>query len=452
MAAEYKDSTSLTVKTENNINNFFYYGLLAYTVIFFSQIGGRIPILGAVRVELLSGSFLLFCIFYKIFNREFEVETNPVNKAAFFFLSACFITIPFAYYKSYSIEIFIRLLKFFAIYIMIVAGIQSEKQLKGFIWIYVLVVAYIFTDAFSYAIRGMHIRYNSGAMRLFGFGIFAHPNGLGGLIAGSLPFFYYLMKSQRAWLKKSFLVVLILIGLRTIMYTNSRTAFVGVVAFGLCLFLFSKKKLRMIAFIIISGILVWHFAPSETKERFLSLKEANRYVQGTDDGSDAMGNRIQLIKNSFKIFLRYPITGAGVGNFFTINGHENDMWLPAHNQYLQMLSETGIIGSFAFIFLIVAISRNLNESFRIIYEKKMEDSFLHYLTISVSVFLLLRLVIGLFGDELYDNCWWIAGGLSLVIVRILSNYDDRISDNSIVCDSKDKQPVAQINTVGNNNV
>jgi len=190
------------MEKENTKNSFFYYALLVYTIIFFTQIGGRIPILGAIRIELLFGAFLLFCIFLKIFNGEFEVDSNPVNKAAFLFLLACFITIPFAYYKSYSFEVFIKLLKYFSIYIMIVYGVRTEKQLKGFVWIYVLVVAYIFTDAFSYAIRGMHIRYNSGAMRLFGFGIFAHPNGLGGLIAGSLPFFYYLMKSEKSWVKR----------------------------------------------------------------------------------------------------------------------------------------------------------------------------------------------------------------------------------------------------------
>jgi O-antigen ligase len=410
-------SQALPHKDKNKI---LYYCLLAYTIIFYSQIGGRIPVLGTIRIELLVGSIILILIFLKVNKGTIKIKKNQINLAATFFLVACFITIPFAYYKTYSFEIFIRLLKFFSIYLMIIFGIDNEKQLKGFIWIYVLLIAYIFSESFFYAIQGMHIRYNSGAMRLFGPpGLFGHPNSLGGVTAANLPFFYFLFKHEKSWIIKMFLLILLGIAMRVIMYTNSRTAFVGLIAFGPLLWLFSKNKVVITVLLLLSCIVLWQIASPETKQRFLTLKKTDEYISGHGDNRDAMSNRVLLLKNSLKVFLEYPITGVGVGNFITISGLQYNIWLPTHNLYTQALSETGIVGSLSFVLLIIFIIKNLNEAKKIIYQKKLNETFSSSMLTSVKIFLILRLVVGLFGDDLYDNYWWIAGGLSVVILNIL---------------------------------
>ena len=132
--------------------------------------------------------------------------------------------------------------KFATIYLFILSAIDDEQKLKGFIWIYTLVVCFIFCEAFSNGIRGINIRYNSGAMRLFGPpGYFGHPNGLGGLTAASLPFLYYLIAYYKPLKIRICLIGLMLIALRVIMYTNSRTAFVGTVTFFMLIRIYSKK-------------------------------------------------------------------------------------------------------------------------------------------------------------------------------------------------------------------
>jgi O-antigen ligase len=401
-------------------NKFLYYCLLAYTIIFYSQIGGRIPVLGTIRIELLVGSIILILIFLKVNKGTIKIKKNRVSLAATFFLVACFITIPFAYYKTYSFEIFIRLLKFFAIYLMIIFGIQSEKQLKGFIWIYILMIAFIFTESFFYAIQGLHIRYNSGAMRLFGPpGLFGHPNSLGGVTAANLPFLYFLFNYEKSRIRKLLLFALMVIAIRVIMYTNSRTAFIGFISFIPLVWLFSKNKLVVTIVILLSCMLLWQFAPPETKQRFLTLKKTEQYISGQGDNKDAMGYRLLLLKNSFNLFLEFPITGVGIGNFISISGWRYNIWLPTHNLYTQALSETGIVGSLSFMLLIIFIIKNLNEAKKIIYQKKLHETFSSSMLTSVKIFLILRLVVGLFGDDLYDNYWWIAGGLSVVILNIV---------------------------------
>lgn len=408
------------VKEKNSI---IHYLSLAYVIIFYSQIGERIPALGVIRIELIIGLLIILLIFFKIFKGEVRFKKNQTNTAALLFLGACLITVPFAYYMGNSVEIFIRLIKFFCIYLMIIFGISTEKDLKRFIWIYVLMISFVFTESFFYAIQGLHIRWNSGAMRLFGPpGLFGHPNSLGGVTVASLPFFFFLARAEKSWIVKILLLTLTLTAIRVIMYTNSRTAFIGLIGFGIIFWLFSKRKLPILVLTLVSGFLLWQIAPPETLERFLSLGRAGEYIANHSVGQDAMGNRLNLLVNSFTVFLENPITGVGVGNFIIINGSRFNMWLPTHNLYTQVLCETGLIGFICFAVLIVLIFRNLHQASRLIYEVGLEGSLIHNILLAVKVFLILRLLVGLFGDDLYDNYWWIAGGLSVVVLDLLKQH------------------------------
>jgi putative inorganic carbon (hco3(-)) transporter len=403
-------------------NRSLYHLLLFYTFIFYSQIGGRVPFIGAVRIELIIGCLILILALFKVKSKDVRIPNNNLNMVAIWFLIVCILTIPFAYYRSYSIDIFFRLLKFFSIYLMLIVGIVSEKQLRGFIWVYILMIAFIFTESFIYAIQGINIHYNSGAMRLFGVtGLFAHPNSLGGVTAANLPFLYFLSKAQKSVVIKLFMLFLILIAIRVVMYTNSRTAFMGVLGFMILFWLYSKRKVVTTGILIASIFVIWLIAPAETKERFLSLEQASSYITNESDGQDAMGNRMILLKHSIDIFLEYPITGVGLGNFYSLSGERYNIWLPTHNLYTQILSETGIIGAIAFFCLIFQIFKNLNRAKRIVHVEGIENTFLSYMLSAVKAFLILRLIIGLFGDDLYENYWWIAGGLSVVLLKLLEH-------------------------------
>lgn len=422
-----------TIKNKED-NTLLYYLLLAYTIIFYSQLGGRIPALEAFRIELVIGGLILCLILFKVITGSIKLLNYSLNYAALLFLAACLLTIPFSWYKSYSIDIFIRLLKFFAIYVMILFGVRTEKQLKGFIWVYILCIAFIFCESFFYAIQGLHIRYNSGAMRLFGPpGLYGHPNSLGGVTAASLPFFYFMIRSKKSLTIKIFLIALILIALRVVMYTNSRTAFVGVISFFVLVWLFSRKKILSAIIISIVCLSIWQFTPDEAKERLFSLKEAPSYIQGEIEGGDAMSNRMELIKIAIDIFREYPLTGVGIGNFIGYAGTHYNMWLVTHNLYTQILSETGIIGAIAFILLIIYIFRNLRESERTIKTNNISNTFLINMTVATYAFLILRLFIGLFGDDLYENYWWISGGLSVVILKLVRETSENLQLSKNIC-------------------
>ena len=400
------------------------YGLLLYIIIFYSQIGSRIPSLGFFRIELIVGAILILFAISKIITGETKFKENRLNTAALFFLLAAFITIPFAAWRTLAFETFIRFLKFFAIYLMIITAINNEKKLKVFIYIYLGLICLIFVEPFLLSLQGKGYVFNNHMWRLAGVtGYFAHPNQLGGVTSANLPFFYFLMKYEKSKVLKIVYLALIIVSLWVVMLTQSRTGFIGVFAAGFFIWIFSKNKFVSLIIIILCFVLMWHFAPQETKDRFSSFRDTDEVITGTYTEREAgsMAARWTLMKHGWTVFVEQPIIGVGLDNFKVLSLRRWGHWIPPHNTYLQALAEMGIIGFIAFFSVIIASFKNLNETKRIISEINDENSFLHYTIMAVTVYLLVRLVVSFFGIELYDNYWWVAGGLSLVLLRIARN-------------------------------
>lgn len=419
------------ISDQEDSRNILFYGLLVYSFIYYSQIGSRIPVLGKIRIELLVGIFNLCIYILYYFQGRIDTQKNPLNKYCFLFLAIIVITIPFALNKTIALNDFVLVFKSFTIFLIITGGITSHKQLKIFIYLYLILICWLYIEPFVLSLRGMGFRYNNHMMRLFGVtGAFAHPNSLGSIASSGFPFFYYLFLLTDKLKLKLFYIALIIIGIRVVMLTQSRTAFVSVAAFAFFVWIYSKKKIGMAVFFIICMIVTWQFASEETKSRFETLGNATEVIT-TDNVDDAvlehgsMAARWRLIHRSFSIFLENPIIGVGIGNFVVASYRKYDKWFPTHNLYTQILAELGIIGFLLFALIILTTTRNLNKARAILKEISEEETFLDYMAMAVKIFLFMRLVVGLFGHDLYYNYWWLSGGLSIVILTICSKKKEQ---------------------------
>ena len=94
-----------------------------------------------------------------------------------------------------------------------------------------------------------------------------------------------------------------------------------------------------------------------------------------------------LWRDSFKIFLKYPVTGSGISTFpnafenvYTMEFKHFDVrsnYDNAHSNFVQILCTMGIIGITAYLLL---LSRTLIISFKSIFSKKLSSSQkLHYI-------------------------------------------------------------------------
>jgi hypothetical protein len=87
---------------------------------------------------------------------------------------------------------------------------------------------------------------------------------------------------------------------------------------------------------------------------------------------DAIAIRAEMARAAFRLFSTEPLLGIGVGQFFERSGdfirdptvhalyaHEN-----AHNNFLQVLAETGLVGFTAFVWLLVGAGRAIARTLR----------------------------------------------------------------------------------------
>jgi O-antigen ligase len=415
----------MMVNKETYNSKFLFFGLILYSVIFYTQIGSRLPFLAPFRVEFMVGAVILAVIFFDVVSGKIRLNENKVNYAAIIFFAICAVSVLFAYVKSRALAEYISLLKFFSIYLMIISCIGIEKRLKIFFYIYLSMISLLFVEPFLLSLNGEGFRFNNHMMRLYGVtGFFAHPNQLGGITSANLPFFYYMFLFNKNMTLKIVLLLLIAIAIYVVMLTQSRTAFVGVIVFAFFVWWSSKHKMFFVLVLLILSAIGWQVAPEETKGRFSTLGKMIE-VAGSEEGAYAgnkelgsLGSRMLLLKRSLIVFSEKPFIGVGIGCYASVSGQRWNSWFPTHNLYTQALSEIGLIGTLSFGYVLFCIIKNITKAIKIM-EKNEDRQFVFYLVSSLYMFLLIRLIIGFFGHDLYRNWWWVAAGFSVVSLRIL---------------------------------
>lgn len=408
--------------------DFLYYGLLAYLVLFYSQLAGRYPFLAPFRLEFLLGAILSVLSVVRIARGEVECEENKINGAILLLFAFVVFTIPFAFVKSRALTYFIMVVKYAAVYLMIIVSLDSEKKLKGFIGVYLVMQGLIFVEPFILSLFGRGFIYNNYMMRLSGVtNMFAHPNQLAMVTCTSLPFFFYLGMHFKSKKMKVACFVLMGIALRVIMLTQSRTGFLGVLTFGFLVWFLSKKKTRVLILSAVCLVVIWQVAPQQTKDRFLTFFQTSRVLtQGRSAlGSDkeahalaSMVSRWELSKQAVGFFIDNPLIGVGFGCYGSYSGRTTGSWFPPHNTYLQMLAETGIVGTSLFLWIVFQTLKNLLGARKRLIEMKEQDSFLFVVSSAVLTYYVIYLIISIFGIELYSNFWWLTAGLSVALLRI----------------------------------
>jgi O-antigen ligase len=209
------------------------------------------------------------------------------------------------------------------------------------------------------------------------------------------------------------------------MLTASRTAYVGLLILVLLLFMYSKKKARFIAVTCFLAIVLSASVPSMYKDRFISLKEVTTTIAGNEEPNGSVGGRWDLIRDAWLVFLKYPLFGCGMDSFKRIPFDEKPYRTigETHNLLMQVLAETGLVGLFAFVFLLSNIWRILASTKRALSTMNEGTKYLNVLVETLQIIFLMKLLIGLIGQHsLYSNIWWFLGGLTVIAARLTKEF------------------------------
>ncbi|HEY5587997.1 MAG TPA: O-antigen ligase family protein [Candidatus Paceibacterota bacterium] len=386
------------------------------------------------KLKLILPIFILFSIITsKIVSKRININKLYLLwvMSAFGMLLSCInsvnMLISFKFLRDYSI----------ALFIMIFFSISLKTTLKGVtLQKYICVVCMIFTimplvlkdtyfnllnllfsdSAIQDITIGVNSGRNSGILRFFGNDAFVLSVGLGIVI--------FILMENKNLIKNSILVLMFSL---SILLTGSRAMFISSLA-SLFFILFLRnnnnikkifKTVIVIIFLItIMSLLITNFFP-----------EALGIFSRFENGSESIYTRSILYGYSWQLFLNRPILGNGINTFLSLTYIEPSMIENTfvHNVILQLLAETGIVGT---ILIITPFFVTWGKTVRILHKKincVSDKNIIKYLSISLyvqTIFLLYFIT----GNPIYDYNLLL---IYFMFITIPININNRFMNNKL---------------------
>ena len=362
---------------ESSKEKFIFYSFptILFSLIPFFLILG--PLFADFSVSLISLLFLIYC--FK--NKNFSYFNN---KYFFFFIFFWVYLIFNSLINNFNLDS-LKISFFYFRYGVFVVAVsifldEDNKFIKYFFYCIFTCFTVLVLDGFYEYLVGENIlgREISGS-RISSF--FGEEKILGSYLSRLWPIFFGL--STIFFKKKNklfYLLILIFILSEALIFlSGDRTAFFYINLSAIFVILFSHKlfKLRLMTLLMsILLLVIISFINPTAKERVFdkTLKQMNLYQTNLNDESNQEGINIFTKMHThhyitaFRMFLDNNILGVGVKNFRNFCTEKKYVfsrsWLSdknniklscsshPHNSYLQILSETGIIG-FAFLIIIL---------------------------------------------------------------------------------------------------
>ena len=420
-------STSLTYSDdtkgfEGNIGADFlmsFYMFLVWVFILMGRPQDFFPFLIPFRLALVFAFITLAAMLLS--NKKISIadlfQISGCKKYTFFYL-IMILGIPFAYHRgvafNYVFQVYLNNMLFFFIFLY---HVDSFEKLKATVFVICLC-------ALLYSV--LSLISGAFAQGRFGYGTMYDPNDLAYLLVSLFPLCIYFTTNNKAFFKKIIAIVTIALSILTVLYTGSRGGFLGLVAvfpFILFMKIGGIKRSYKLTFIIGLAILCILYGSKIDTERYMTITEI-----GDDyNVSDEFG-RFQIWKRALGFILSNPVTGVGVNCFSMAIGYgreaegEIPKWQVAHNSYMQVAAEIGLVGFFIFILLII----NSLKSF--VHFTKINTTNNELLQLnSLSQVILLgfigHLVCAFFLTQAYSILFTLFFALSAVVKKLYSNFE-----------------------------
>jgi O-antigen ligase len=210
----------------------------------------------------------------------------------------------------------------------------------------------------------------------------------------------------------------LLLVLASIVFTYSRGALValGVVALLLIVWL----KLRRVVILGAVALLILPFAlPREYIERASTFGQVFGILRGEMPQDFAIRGRLSEVTSAAMMFRDAPLVGVGYGNFelhypryardLALDGRNTDR--AAHNLYLEIAAETGIVGLLVFCLLLGYAAHGVWRAHRRLEQEDEPD--VSRLLVGFGIGLVGYLTGSLFLHLSYPRYFWLLIGISL---------------------------------------
>ena len=266
-------------------------------------------------------------------------------------------------------------LKAILLFWLVANNIRSDKDLKVvLISLFLgLVLQVIVTTALNAdpSLTGLFLKYKIGVAADFeqtydanmfvrSGGTFGNANHLGRYLGLLLPIAYMLLVTRTCRGFTLITLVAAMIGTFAIIYAMSRSAWAGITVSILVMI----PLLLQHRFLTFRSLFVLMIGAGIGSLLMFAFKDIIWARLTMDDHGSAM-TRITTAKVAFRMIQDYPFVGCGINNYAAVL---NDYWIgedtftnkaAVHNNYLLYMTEIGILGFTAFLWVLIAFARRI---------------------------------------------------------------------------------------------
>ena len=437
-----KNTNEKIIDNYPHVSHIVTFLLFVYVFNHYMELGTRIELLGKIRFEWILG--LLLTVFGIFTGNIFRLGDNRRLLIAVLFLYiAVAIQVPMSQDFDHSAVIFVeRFVKLSFMALFINAFVRSPLHMKIFIAGFLLACMKLGQEGLVGKVTGSMMWENQGVMRLHGHGeIYGHPNSLSGNALGTLPFLYFLFPLF-TWPIKSGMILQFIFAMNIVVFTGSRTGYVGFMSLLGYVLLKGGNIIRILPLVCGLFIVGAFLVPAQYMDRFETI------YTGKDIEGGSIDTRKQIMKDAVEIFISNPL-GVGVGAFPAVRNRTFGRSQDTHNMYLEIITNTGIQGMIAFLALIVVLYKshgNLEVRYKNLLKrtelfkggggldsgnmaqvaKHIADlRFMGAICQAVKLYLTMRLVLGIFGMDLYETYWWFIIGLTMAMGNIYTHAENK---------------------------
>jgi O-antigen ligase len=385
-----------------------YIGLLAMLIVMELQPGELYPHLAWLHLERI----IIVMLLVSWFLHGAKLRMLAPTKWFLAFYGAMIAAIPFAFWRGNSAGSCFYFLEIVIYVIATTALLTTEKRIRWFILVDVLLVDWMGGSALWNYMHGVW-QYTMDIERAIGITSSAgDPNTMATTLLLSIPFSIALMaRGNPVWMR---IVALLSIALAcvTIVDTGSRAGAMGIV-FVISMLIFRKRRnLVWLPILICLSPVIWSVIPQQYKARYETVDSLKTDL--------SYQNRIRSWHGGIAMFESNPITGIGPGNYAIANGEKfwpgegRKVWLDAHSLYFKLIGELGLLGVITFggclistFLLCLRLRPQLKDANVLRFTKELPGL--------VMIMLCQLLFAGYAAHDLYRSMWFITGAIAVSV-------------------------------------
>lgn len=353
-------------------------------------------------MNIFSGLLIISFLLKKILAKQKLFINTAINIPFLFLFAAAALSIFNSISYSDSAKGLLRLIHYFFTFLIVAEEVKDERHVKKIVMTMIAGILLLSLDSIWQVIfgkdfiRGNDYILNIGIRRATA--SFPDSNVLGIYLSAVAPVVIALTLYYFKNIKKAGMLIAGLIVLTGITLTFSRPTalalYISLLIFG------AVKKDKLLIFILVILTLISPFIAPR------SIKEWAKQVDYNPVRFMCNDDRIAIYRNSLRMIKAHYFIGVGVNNFMKnyktyketpeYRGVVTSDYIYAHNNFLHMAGEIGILGLSIFLWLLYKL---LKES-AVIY-RKIKGDFLKIISLALSVSIIAFLVNGLTESSLY---------------------------------------------------